>query len=149
VMVAHLSAFDFAPVLDQLPVRDVQRFVAAHENIRDGRGAPVAQVISRIEPEAGMFVHEVDGVAAATAICVQDADLAGLFEVATAHQYRRSGHARHTVLTALKWARLRGARTAWLQVEADNMAALDLYTSLGFATLYSYHYRCPPQDGLA
>lgn len=145
VMAAQLSAFDFSDVLDQLPVRDVQRFATAHAAVRGGDGVAVARVVSRIEPEAGMFVHEVAGRPAATAICVQDADLAGLFEVATAADHRRAGHARRTVLTALKWARLRGARIAWLQVEADNRAALDLYSSLGFSTLYSYHYRRPPE----
>ena len=37
------------------------------------------------------------------------------------------------VLSALKWARLRGATEAWLQVEAANEAAAGLYESIGFA----------------
>nr|MDH4438764.1 GNAT family N-acetyltransferase [Rhizobium sp.] len=42
--------------------------------------------------------------------------------------------------TALRWARMRGARTAWLQVVADNEAALALYAKMGFAEAYRYHY---------
>ena len=60
------------------------------------------------------------------------------------------GHARRLILSALKWARQRGACRAWLQVEADNAAALALYRSLGFAEAYGYHYRRPagvPSDG--
>ena len=49
------------------------------------------------------------------------------------------------ILSALKWARLRGAREAWLQVEADNAPALALYRSLGFDEVYRYHYRRPPE----
>ena len=41
--------------------------------------------------------------------------------------------------------RLRGARTAWLQVEESNAHARGLYDSLGFAELYRYHYRQPPE----
>ncbi|TIU20618.1 MAG: GNAT family N-acetyltransferase, partial [Mesorhizobium sp.] len=57
---------------------------------------------------------------------------------------RNQGHARHLILSALKWARLRGAREAWLQVEDDNAPALTLYRSLGFDEVYRYHYRRPP-----
>ena len=57
---------------------------------------------------------------------------------------RRQGHARRLVQSALKWARQRGARFAWLQVEADNVEALALYRALGFDEIYRYHYRQPP-----
>jgi ribosomal protein S18 acetylase RimI-like enzyme len=81
----------------------------------------------------------------ATAICVHDGDLAGLFEIATDAAWRGKGHGRRIVLSALKWARLRGAREAWLQVEADNEPALGLYRSIGFSEIYRYHYRRPPE----
>ena len=54
---------------------------------------------------------------------------------------RGGGHGRRIVLAALKWARLRGAREAWLQVEADNGPATALYRSIGFREAYRYHYR--------
>ncbi len=80
----------------------------------------------------------------ATLICVHDGDLAGLFEIATDEPVRGQGHGRQLILSALKWARLRGAREAWLQVGADNGPALGLYRSLGFSDVYHYHYRRPP-----
>ena len=76
---------------------------------------------------------------------MHDGDLAGLFEIATAAAERGKGHGRRLVLSALKWARLRGARQAWLQVEADNLAARRLYGTLGFTEVYRYHYRRPPE----
>ncbi len=42
--------------------------------------------------------------------------------------------------SALRWARPRGARQAWLQVLADNTGAIALYESTGFRTAYSYAY---------
>ena len=70
--------------------------------------------------------------------------LAGLFEIATHPAERGKGFARRIVLSALKWARLRGARQAWLQVEADNRPARRLYEAIGFREVYRYHYRRPP-----
>ena len=37
-----------------------------------------------------------------------------------------------------------GARTGWLQVEADNAAGRALYAGLGFSEAYRYCYRAPP-----
>ncbi|PSJ50791.1 GNAT family N-acetyltransferase [Kumtagia ephedrae] len=135
--------------LDQIPLKDVGRFVAAAISVRGqdaSQQAGLADVIGSIEPEAGLFVLEQDGRPLATAICVHDGELAGLFEVATAAVERGRGYGRRVVLSALKWARMRGARIAWLQVEADNEPALKLYDTLGFREIYRYHYRQPPED---
>lgn len=134
--------------MDQIPMKDMGRFVgaamqtqAADPALRPG----LSEVIGAIQPEAGLFVLEQDEKPLVTAICVHDGDLAGLFEVATTAAERGKGHGRRLLLSALKWARLRGARRAWLQVEADNVAALRLYGRLGFEELYRYHYRRKPE----
>ena len=110
--------------MDQIPMKDMSRFVgaametqAADPALRPG----LSEVIGAIQPDAG------------------------LFEVATAAAERGKGHGRRLLLSALKWARLRGARHAWLQVEADNFAARRLYDTLGFTELYRYHYRRRPK----
>ena len=148
-LVMHRSLDDslIAPALDQIPMKDVARFVGAAIRAKGASNIlrpALTGILSAIEPETGLFALERDDEALATAICVQDGELAGLFEVATAPAERGKGYARRIVLSALKWARLRGARTAWLQVEADNDHARSLYETLGFAELYRYHYRQPP-----
>ena len=64
----------------------------------------------------------------------------------TGSDFRQRGHARELVGGALKWAKLSGARHGWLQVVADNKAALELYKSFGFAELYRYAYRKAPSQ---
>ena len=148
VMRLDLEKTDLAEAIDQIPLKDVGRFVTASLAVHNSDPAirpGLSEIIGAIVPEAGLFVHEGEDKALAIAICVHDGDLAGLFEVATQAGERRKGHASRLVLSALKWARQRGAHLAWLQVEADNPPAIGLYRSLGFDEIYRYHYRQPPE----
>ncbi|MBD0413523.1 GNAT family N-acetyltransferase [Oryzicola mucosus] len=138
-----------APVeeaLDQIPLKDISRFVGASlkvhgmdQTLRPG----LSEIIGAIQPEAGLFALEERGQALATAICVHEGDVAGLFEIATDEASRGQGYGRRIILSALKWARLRGAKLAWLQVEERNEGAVRLYKALGFEEVYRYHYRRP------
>lgn len=147
VMHAPLEEAGLKGAIDQIPLQDVGRFVGAALDIHalDPALRPgLSEVIGSIEPETGLFVLEGENQPVATAICVLDSDLAGLFEVATLLEKRGRGYGRRVVQAALKWARQRGAREAWLQVEAGNAHALGLYRALGFREAYRYHYRRPP-----
>jgi len=148
VMNMELAKAALDGAIDQIPLRDVGRFIRAATRVRlldEAVAGGLAEVISAIEPEKGLFVAGANADPLAAAICVHDRDLAGLFEVATREEERGKGHGRRLVLSALKWARSRGARTAWLQVEADNEPAIHLYRTLGFTEAYRYHYRRPPE----
>jgi ribosomal protein S18 acetylase RimI-like enzyme len=134
--------------MDQIPLKDVARFIGAALDVHGYDAAlrqGLADVVAAIQPEAGLFVLEQDEHPMATAICVHDGDLAGLFEIATSAAERGKGYGRRIVLSALKWARLRGATEAWLQVGADNQPAVKLYEAIGFTEVYRYHYRRPPE----
>lgn len=149
VMRAPLSGEMVAEALHQIPLKDMGRFIGAAIAINslDPALRPgLSEIISSIQPRAGLFVLEEDGQPVSTAICVHDGDLAGLFEVATQEGRRGQGHGRRTLLSALKWAHSNGANQAWLQVEADNDSALRLYRSMGFDEVYRYHYRRPPGE---
>ncbi len=147
VLALDLETLDLEGVIDQIPMRDLSRFISAAiaVNADDPAIRPgLPEIITAIQAEAGLFVHERDEEPVSTAICVHDGDLAGLFEIATGEKERGKGYGRAIVRSALKWARLRGAKSAWLQVEADNEPALKLYRQLGFHEAYRYHYRRPP-----
>lgn len=147
IMEAPLSDLPLARAVDQIPMRDIARFIDAaisSGSLLDANRAGLSEVVGAIEPTKGLFVREAEGVAVASLVCVQEAGLAGLFEVATNPAHRRQGHARSVMLSALKWAQARGARSAWLQVEEANHAALALYGQLGFRPVYAYHYRRAP-----
>jgi GNAT superfamily N-acetyltransferase len=67
--------------------------------------------------------------------------LAGLYDVFTTQAARGRGLAGVLCRHLLEQARTRGATHAYLQVEADNHAALAVYRRLGFVDGYGYHYR--------
>ena len=105
----------------------------------------LSEIIGAIQPEAGLFVLEREEEPLATAICVHDGDLAGLFEIATDAAERGKGFGRRIVLSALKWARLRGARAGLAAGRGRQSVARRLYDSIGFTEVYRYHYRRPPE----
>ena len=149
VMRAPLTEAMVAGAMHQIPLKDMGRFIGAAIAIRslDPALRPgLSEIISSIQPDCGLFVLEEGAQSISTAICVHDNDLAGLFEIATEASWRGQGYGRRVLLSALKWAQARGARTAWLQVEAANEGAVRLYRAMGFEEAYRYHYRQPPQD---
>jgi len=72
-----------------------------------------------------------------------EAELVGLYDVFTHEQHRGQGWATMLCQHMLTTAAAAGARTAYLQVSADNHPARKIYQRLGFADAYGYHYRQP------
>lgn len=81
------------------------------------------------------------------------ADEAELLTIAVAPEARRQGEGRALLDGFLRTARARGAETAFLEVAADNAAALALYRWSGFAEAgrrrgYYHSPGNPPVDAL-
>jgi GNAT superfamily N-acetyltransferase len=143
-----LDEIALATAIDHIPLKDVGRFCASAmtlQGLDEARRDGLGRIIAASPGEAGLFVLETAGRPAAMAVCIHDGDVASLFELYTAPELRGRGHGRRILTSALRWARLRGARQAILQVEAGNHAALALYGSLGFREVYRYHYRQPQE----
>ena len=116
------------------------------------RGSPLAHSqahaqrleLSPVPFQALALRREEDGALLACGQFAREADLVGLYDVFTAEAVRGQGLARRLCTHLLEQARDEGARSAYLQVEGDNLAARGVYERLGFADGYAYHYRTAP-----
>jgi ribosomal protein S18 acetylase RimI-like enzyme len=110
-------------------------------------GDVLGEMVSGIAAEArGILVYHKAGVPVAGALAVVASGIGSYMNVATHPNARRSGFGRTAMSAALNWVRSRGARYSAIQVADDNVAAINLYRSLGFKDAYGYHYRVAPPD---
>lgn len=77
-------------------------------------------------------------------LAVNERGRIGLFNIAVDSRHRGQGHGRAITLALMHWGTRFGAKSAYLQIQADNMVAHSLYGSLGFTAAYPYHYRIAP-----
>lgn len=86
------------------------------------------------------------GAVLACAQVARDGELVGLYDVHTATAARGRGLSTALCARMLRQAHAQGARRGYLQVDADNVAALKVYRRLGFVDAYGYHYRLAPDE---
>lgn len=74
---------------------------------------------------------------------VREGACVGLYDVFVDPMARNRGMAQALCAELLRRAHAEGARSAYLQVDADNGPGLAAYRQLGFVEGYGYHYRSP------
>lgn len=112
-----------------------------------GATTPVAlQVLTGATDVAFATIDAAEPTAPAVAIgrAAVEGPWVGFTAIEVDPSARRQGHANAVMLALTEWAASRGAVRAWLEVLADNRAALALYASLGFSEHHRYSYRSPP-----
>jgi GNAT superfamily N-acetyltransferase len=142
---AHLRTGALPPGLEWAPLGHA----AMAQAVGTLRGSPLAQRQAHAErlanapvPFSALGVRRVDdGALLACGQMAREDDLVGLYDIFVAPTERGRGLARLLCTRLLCDAREAGARSAYLQVEADNVAARTVYARLGFADGYGYHYR--------
>ena len=119
------------------------------------RGSPAGQRLAHAQrlaaspvPYQGWALRRVaDALVLACGQTAAEADLVGLYDVFTHVLARGQGLATWVCRQLLAQAWDDGARSAYLQVEADNTPARAIYSRLGFVDAYSYHYRALVDPG--
>jgi len=120
------------------------RLGSISRTLRGLRGAVDRAVVA---PESGeervLVVVPGAGEPLAEGRAVLDGDWLGLHDLRVRIDHRRQGLAREVMATLLDWGAERGALTAWLHVETDNVAARALYDDLGLGVHHVVRYLEP------
>jgi ribosomal protein S18 acetylase RimI-like enzyme len=128
-------AVRLAPYLDE-PFAAV--FAATAPDPGDARER--LETLARVPTPRAFARLDVAGEAAAIGAGAVEGEWAGVFAMRTDARYRRQGLARRVLTSLLANSSREGASRVWLQVEADNDAAIALYAAAGFAEVYRYRY---------
>jgi ribosomal protein S18 acetylase RimI-like enzyme len=112
---------------------------------RDGAGAdPQARALLLRHDAAGFAtIRDGDAVVAIGRGTI-DGEWLGVTAVEVDPALRRTGLARAITAALIAWAAERGAVRSYLQVSADNDAAVRLYERLGYWVHHDYRYRTEP-----
>jgi N-acetylglutamate synthase len=145
---------DVRPLLSQLPDSGELPPVTLADSPSAGwlaryrdRGAPLPDDAARLlmSAERPVFASvEVGGETVAVGRASVDRGWIGVTTVDVAESWRRRGLARHVMRSLLSYGRQAGARHVYLQVSADNRAAIALYEGMGFSAHHTYRYRLAP-----
>jgi GNAT superfamily N-acetyltransferase len=101
-----------------------------------------ASLFARLGPRGiAATIADDGGRVIAVGFAVVERGWAGLFGMGTRPEMRRQGVATALLHVLATETRALGASRMYLQVEADNLAALALYARCGFDAAYGYHYR--------
>jgi ribosomal protein S18 acetylase RimI-like enzyme len=130
--------------VDAVEIVDVPRWEEMAAALLDLAGDALSAAIERAKfyplPHVGAIIRRHGDVVACGLAKLEDAHV-GLFAVNIAPTHRRQGLGRTIVGALLAEASRRGSQIAYLQVTADNEAALALYRAFGFEPVYDYWYR--------
>ncbi|MEZ0396538.1 MAG: ribosomal protein S18-alanine N-acetyltransferase [Anaerolineales bacterium] len=120
-------------VIRRMTLADVP---AVHEIDRLSFSLPWPERSFRFEvsenPVSRPWVAEVDGRVVAMLVLWLTVDEAHIATIATHPDFRQRGIGERLMVAALQAARQEGARTAFLEVRASNLAAQNLYRKYGF-----------------
>lgn len=144
------AALEVAPSLSPLPQDyslDAVDAIEFAESVGQLRNSPPEQRAAHAKRLAEaplpaircVITHKGEPVSAGQ--CISEGSLVGLYDIATAEAHRKRGLASLVSRWLLGKAHSSGARTAYLQVDADNAAARRIYNGLGLEDRYYYWYR--------
>lgn len=112
----------------------------------EAESSALAGILDKIAvPARGVLVYDDAYRPVGAALAINADGIAIFLNVVVDPSARGQGYGRAVMHAALNWTSQSGAERSAIQVLGDNETAQSLYRSLGFAEVYSYHYRRAPE----
>jgi len=99
------------------------------------------EMIQRIKDRTLLAVLKEDDLEVACGLGVISNRYVGLFDITTKKNVRQQGYGTQLLNAMFHWAVKHGATRSYLQVVADNKAAINLYEKFEYKLGYEYWYR--------
>jgi ribosomal protein S18 acetylase RimI-like enzyme len=110
--------------------------------LTDQQKKTMKRMLSQLIPETGFLtLYDHKQQAAACGMAVYESGKLGIYDVVTEASKRQQGWGTELMRHLLHWGKQKGADQCYIQVEAGNKPALNLYGKLGFEEIYQYWYR--------
>ncbi len=145
---APIQLADYQTITAHYALLNLEQWLAAFCQFKYGQRVdknshvePHLAILKRIKTRVIPAVLLVDNQIVCCALGVVDGDVIGFFDVITKPDQRGKGYAQQLITKMLNDASTEHIKKSYLQVVADNTAALGLYEKLGFTLSYQYWYR--------
>ncbi len=129
-------------------VDDVDAWLQAYQQITTTSNPEqkdhLRHLLTRIQGLRLLAIQRVQGQPVCCGLGVIVGDYLGLFDIATHPDFQGQGLATELCRGLIAWGGRQGAQTAFLQVTASNLKAINVYQKLGFKSRYHYWYRVHP-----
>lgn len=140
--IEEISCLDPRLPVDLFKVTDESLDTFMYQSNRERRAIEVRrEIIHHIAGDKNIARVMMHGNIAGVGLGVVEGDWLGLFSIRTLPEFQRRGVAWSLNCALAMWGEDHGAKHVFLQVEAENKPALELYESMGFKTMYTYWYR--------
>ncbi|MBT2724367.1 GNAT family N-acetyltransferase [Bacillus sp. ISL-46] len=110
-------------------------------NISENHQLTLKKMLENIVPTTCFILLIDDNSVVACGLGVLEDEYIGLFDIVTHEKSRNKGYGAKLIRYLIHWGKENGAKNAYLQVELNNIPALNLYYKLGFKEQYRYWYR--------
>ncbi|MFW9808179.1 MAG: GNAT family N-acetyltransferase [Candidatus Thorarchaeota archaeon] len=143
VAINHLTKRE--PVIDVLVSNDItDSWMSVYADASGYEASTMdtrRDLMKRTSHYKAFAIARIDRAPAGVGFGVVEGKWLGIFNIAVHPSMRGRGVAVAVNTALAQWGSQRGARSAYLQVESENLPALKLYSKLGFEHAYTYWYR--------
>ena len=123
---------------------DIEEWISAFKSLREDRTEDIEgikQIIERAtKSNVCFYIAKKEEEYVAIGLTISEGNYMGVFNMYTHPEHRRKGIAQSIISMMIEWGEINLIDEVFLQVEADNPGAINLYEKFGFKEKYRYRY---------